>query len=157
MTSQNDAFDAEADCMRLCVDFANGVDARDYPRVVELFAPDGVLLTPAKAFRGHAGIADFLRARPLAMVTRHLCTNFRITPQLQGTATGVCYVVCFKTSCAADPEYPLKTPAPLVAEYHDTFVQTDTGWRIRERRINPVFDPLENHMAAEPKPGALTE
>ena len=79
MVSQNDAFDAEADCMRLCVDFANGVDARDYPRVVELFAPDGVLLTPAKAFRGHAGIADFLRARPLAMVTRHLCTNFRIT------------------------------------------------------------------------------
>lgn len=148
MDSTHNAFDGEADCTRLCVDFANGVDARDYPRVIELFTSDGVLLTPARAFRGHAQIADFLRARPQAMVTRHLCTNFRITAQSQGAATGVCYVVCFKTACGADPVYPQKTPAPIVAEYHDTFSRTAAGWRIRERRIDPVFDPLETHMVS---------
>src|SRR5688572_28922653 len=39
MARMNNTFDAEADYMRLCVDFANGVDARDYSRVIELFTP----------------------------------------------------------------------------------------------------------------------
>ncbi len=81
------------------------------------------------------------------MVTRHLCTNIRITAQADGTATGRCCVLLFRTQTGTDPVYPLKTPTPLVAEYLDTCVYTPAGWRIRERRIQPVLDSLDNPAA----------
>jgi ketosteroid isomerase-like protein len=141
MTSSNASLEVEQECIRLCVDFANGVDQHDDARVLDLFSADALLQTPAKTYRGRAEIAGFLEERSRSVATRHLCTNIRIAAQSESVATGRCYVLLFSAACEAAPVYPLKAPAPFVAEYSDEFVKTSDGWRIRERRIQVVFTP----------------
>ena len=133
--------DLETACTRLCIDFATGVDERDYGRAIGAFAPDGLLRAPSGDFRGQAQIAGYLNARSSTIVTRHLCTNFRFAMQTDSIATGICYLLLLKRENSSNAKYPLPTPAVTVAEYHDIFVSTPAGWRIGERRVNVVFDP----------------
>ncbi len=129
----------EAQLQRLCMEFANALDAHDHTRTLATLAPEAVMATPAGEARGLAQIEKTLRARPTAMVTRHICTNFQLLSHTGERATGVCYVTCFKRSSQTPP--PLRTPLPLVAEYHDDYIRTDAGWRVLARRIVLVFDP----------------
>ncbi|APX75604.1 hypothetical protein LMG6001_03193 [Achromobacter insolitus] len=133
--------DVEAACARLCIEFANALDGGDYSRVMDVFTPDAVIVTPTnQVVHGREAILASLRSRP-PMVTRHLCSNIRVTLNGDGSATGLCYVVCFK-AFGVDATNPVSgTPAPIVADYHDTYVRTAQGWRIRERRIAIIFEP----------------
>ncbi|MCY1204895.1 hypothetical protein D3C87_527540 [compost metagenome] len=124
---------------RLCTEFVNSVDAHDYARTLKTFASDAVVITPAGEFQGIAAIEKFLLARPTAMVTRHFSSNFQLTSHNGSSATGISYVVCFKRF--TDQPVPVKTPLPIVAEYHDTYTRTIAGWRIQKRRIQGIFDP----------------
>lgn len=123
----------EAACMRLCVDFANDLDARRYDAVLDLFAEDGSLDRMGTMFAGRPAIAAFLAARPADMTTRHLCTNIRVSIESDSQASGSCYVLFFQG--AGEQEAPVMTSAPSVVEYHDRFTRTAAGWRIHERRI----------------------
>ncbi|WP_286507268.1 nuclear transport factor 2 family protein [Variovorax davisae] len=123
----------EAACMRLCVDFANHLDARDYPRVLDLFTEDGSLDRMGTLLTGQREIAGFLDARPTAVVTRHLCTNISVRRASGDEATGLCYVLFFQGS--ADGETAVMSAPPSVVEYHDRFRRTATGWKIQARRI----------------------
>lgn len=125
----------EAACVRLGVDFAHGLDARHYPAVLQLFSEDGVLDRMGTVFTGHDGIGGFLAARPAGMTTRHLCTNFRVDFEGDDQATGACYVLFFQGTANSEAEVPTALGAPSVVEYHDRFIRTAAGWRIRERRI----------------------
>ena len=125
----------EAACVRLGVDFAHGLDARHYPAVLQLFAEDGVLDRMGTVFTGQAEIGGFLAARPTGMTTRHLCTNFRIDFEGDDQATGACYVLFFQGTADANASAPTAVGPPSVVEYHDRFIRTAAGWRIRERRI----------------------
>ncbi|MGO4396379.1 nuclear transport factor 2 family protein [Variovorax sp. M-6] len=124
---------------RLCVEFLNALDSHDHARALGTFAPDAIVATPAGEARGIAEIEKSLRARPGTMLTRHICSNFQLLAHAGHTAKGVCYVVCFKQFSDGQP--PLKTPLPIVAEYHDEYLQTGASWRIQKRRIVAIFDP----------------
>jgi ketosteroid isomerase-like protein len=141
MTASDLSLDVERDCSRLCIAFANGVDAHDNAVVLELFTDDAMLVTPARTYQGRAKIAGFLDARPASVVTRHLCTNIRISTQSESSATGQCCLQFFSVASEAAPVFPLKAPAPVVAEYRDEYLRTPAGWRIRHRRIEIVFVP----------------
>ncbi|APD13573.1 nuclear transport factor 2 family protein [Pandoraea pulmonicola] len=137
------AADARQACELLCIDFANAIDAQDYSRVTQLFAPDAVILSEGRTVQGQEAIGASLNARPADMVTRHFCTNIRVTPESPDTATGVSYVVCYKVRGEAPDAKAWKTPDPIVGEYFDKYVRTAQGWRIQERRIAVVFDPQD--------------
>ncbi|MDB5827857.1 MAG: hypothetical protein JWQ73_2077 [Variovorax sp.] len=132
----------EAACIRLCVDMVHGVDLRDYERTIATFTSDALLVAPGKQVNGHEGLRSFLSARPVDILTRHCCSNFRIDFHDARSASGSCYVVCFKAKMVDGADLPVQTPAPTVGEYHDQFVLTTDGWRIHRREIRLLFAPL---------------
>jgi 3-phenylpropionate/cinnamic acid dioxygenase small subunit len=123
----------EAACTRLCVAFANHLDARDYPRVLDLFSEDGSLDRMGTLLTGQREIAAFLDARPAAVVTRHLCTNISVSLESEDEATGFCCVLFFQGR--ADGDSALMSGPPSVVEYHDRYRRTAAGWKIQARRI----------------------
>lgn len=123
----------EAACARLCVDFANHLDARRYGAVLDLFTEDGTLDRMGTVFAGRAALEGFLASRPADVTTRHLCTNFRAHFETADEATGFCCVLFFQGR--AEAGIPKATGAPSMVEYHDRFRRTASGWRIHERRI----------------------
>lgn len=127
------AVDDEAACTRLCIDFANHLDARRQEPVLDLFTEDGTLDRMGTVFTGRAQIQDFLAARRTDVTTRHLCTNIRVQMASADEATGLCYVLFFQGR--AETGIPTSLGPPSVVEYHDRFRRTAHGWRIEERRI----------------------
>lgn len=136
-----DDYKVEADCIRLCTDFAAAIDARDYPSVLSLFTEDGVLAPAGEIFTGRAEIERFLNARSLLLETRHHCTNIRIRAQTDGTATGSCYVICYKNASLPAGASPPRTATPILAEFHDRYIRTAAGWRIQQREVTIISNP----------------
>ena len=130
----------EAACTRLCIDFANLIDARDYPRFAALFTQDAVWVRPEQTLHGRENILAYLQTRPAHAVTRHICGNIRITPVTDSGATGTSYVMYFHAAGGAE-NLPAVTPLPLIGVYHDVYARTPEGWRMRDRRIKVVFAP----------------
>ena len=131
----------EAACEKLCVAFANHIDARRYDAWLALFTEDGVLDRMGVRVVGRAALAAFLEARPAAVQTRHLCTNIRIEGISADEATGFCYALFFQGAAGAAGEPGTITGAPSVVEYHDRYRRTPQGWRIQERTIRMALRP----------------
>lgn len=135
MNMPEHALDRSADevaCQNLVVDFANHIDARRYQPLLDLFAEDGTLDRMGLVLTGRNAIASFLDARPADAHTRHLCTNIRVNVESEDLATGFCYVLFFQ---GRGEETPTVSGPPSIVEYHDRYVRTPAGWRIRERLI----------------------
>lgn len=133
--------DIEAACARLCVDFANHIDARRYAPLLDLFAEDGRLDRMGTVSTGRAEISRFLEGRPVAVATRHICTNIRIEVQTPDDATGFCYVQFFQGSGGGGDGPAKMSGLPSLVEYHDRYRRTPQGWRILERRIVMAMRP----------------
>jgi hypothetical protein len=129
----------ELECQRLSIDFAQRIDAHEFDRVLELFTEDGVFIRRGTAHSGRPAIRQYLQSRPADEVIRHLCTNSRIRFVSPTEATGLCYVVFYKGTQPPDGTFPIPPSPPGVAEYHDSYVKTGAGWRIRERRAQVIF------------------
>jgi 3-phenylpropionate/cinnamic acid dioxygenase small subunit len=125
-------------CTSLSIAFANAVDSRNYPRVLELFTEDAVLQRWDQDFVGREGIAGMLNARPVDVQTRHICSNIEISQQSANEANGITYFVFFRGVGDGSQTLALGNPN-LVGEYHDRYLFTDVGWRIAQRRIKLVF------------------
>jgi hypothetical protein len=123
-----DKIAAERACERLVVDFAYFSDRQEYEVLVELFAGDGVMQRPnGDRLVGREAILKAYQARPAGRMTRHVCTNVRITIESQDRARGVTYAVVYSASAGE----PAKSQ---VGEFEDDFVRTPDGWRFQERR-----------------------
>lgn len=131
----------EAACARLCVDFANHIDARRYDAWLDLFTDDGILDRMGTAVAGRDALARFLEARPTAVETRHLCTNIQVDVTSADEAKGFCYVLFFQGAPGGVGEPATVSGAPAVVEYHDRYRRTPDGWRIQERRIQMAMKP----------------
>lgn len=127
----------EAACARLCIDFANHLDARRYEQVLDLFTDDAALDRMGSVSQGRAEIARFLAGRPVQVVTRHVCSNIRVSfeDEPEGEAGGVCYVLFFQGAEDAGGGPAHLAGPPSVVEYHDRFRRTAGGWKIHSRRI----------------------
>lgn len=139
-TAAQQALD-EAACARLCVDFANHVDARRYDAWLDLFTEDGGLDRMGTIVSGRAELARFLEARPTTVETRHLCTNIRVELSSADEATGFCYVLFFQGVPGGPGQPATVSGAPGVVEYRDRYRRTPQGWRIQERRIQMALKP----------------
>ena len=128
----------EVACARLCLDFANGIDARDHDRCAGVFAPDAVFDHVTGRIDGRDGVMRMLASRPAGMVIRHLCTNIDITPNGPTKATGRCYAAVFRAT-SDDGKLPLSPVVPLMVEYHDEYALVEGRWYITYRKTVPVF------------------
>lgn len=122
--------------------YAISADQGDVDAFVNCFAVDGEVVIPgAPAFSGHDAIrASIVQLGALGVAYRHLITNSLITVCDADSAAGVCYLLTFNSSAPADEQghRPIEAPG-TVGEYHDTFVKTSEGWRIRRRELKRVF------------------
>jgi hypothetical protein len=130
-------------CERLVLDFAHFSDSQDYESLAGLFAPNGTMVRPSgDSFVGRAAIIESYRSRPAGRITRHVCTNIRITIESADRAHGLTYAVVYSANANQPPEahFGVKAdPRQLVGEFEDEFVRTEEGWRIASRRARFVM------------------
>ncbi|MDQ6620250.1 MAG: nuclear transport factor 2 family protein [Pseudomonadota bacterium] len=131
----------EAACIRLCVDFANHIDARRYAALLDLFTEDGALDRMGTVMTGRPAIGRFLEGRSRDVATRHLCTNFRVEFRSPDEATGFCYALFFQGTGEKADEPATLSGSPSVVEYRDRYRRTPEGWRIGERKIRMAMRP----------------
>jgi ketosteroid isomerase-like protein len=133
----------ERACERLVLDFAFFSDHRDYEALASLFTPDGTMARPSGApLSGRAAILDAYRSRPADRMTRHICTNIRITVESPERARGFTYALLYTANANEPPERHLGIKADashMVGEFEDDFVRTEDGWRIASRRARFVM------------------
>jgi hypothetical protein len=130
----------ERACEKLVLAFAACVDAQEFERLRELFAPEASFARPTDPdtlIRGVDNIVGAYLSRPRTRITQHLCSNVQITVHSAERASGTCRVLLFMAD-ANDPETPGKgrkaAASQLVGGFKDEFVRTPQGWRFAERR-----------------------
>jgi ketosteroid isomerase-like protein len=129
--------DCRQTCERLSIAFANAIDRRDYPALLDLFADAAVVDRMGTIIRGRSALSAWLESRPADIVTRHVCSNIEIVQRGPETAEGLTYFTFYKAGAAADI---CEVDGPeLVGEYHDAFVLTEQGWKIQSRKITVIF------------------
>lgn len=117
---------------QLAIEYANAIDQRSWDRLDQVFVPEAIIdYTATGGIKGsYAEIKAWLpRTLKFFKSYMHLMGNFRF--DIQGdTATG--QVACFN---------PMVAPSLFGAGntvifgiwYHDTYVRTTDGWRIKTR------------------------
>jgi ketosteroid isomerase-like protein len=125
-------------CERLVLDFVHFSDSQDYESLAALFTEDGTMVRPTgERLIGRAAIIESYRSRPAGRISRHICTNIRITVESTGRARGLTYAVVYSANANQSPEahFGVKAdPRQLIGEFEDEFVRTEEGWRIASRR-----------------------
>jgi SnoaL-like protein len=133
----------ERACERLVMDFAFFSDQQDYESLSALFTPDGVMQRPSgDPLVGRTAIIQSYKSRGAGRLTRHICTNIRITVESEDRALGITYAVVFSANAARAPEahFGIKAdPRYLIGEFEDEFVRTEEGWKIAHRRARFVM------------------
>lgn len=136
-----------AECQKLSIAFANGVDHHRDEEVLALFTQDGVLDRWGQPVTGHAALRQWLHSRPRDVVTRHVCTNFEARRETAEHAEGFTLFTFYRGGKQDEAAaLPLVGPA-MVGEYLDQFRRTPDGWRISRREIRIVF---QDFRAATP-------
>jgi uncharacterized protein (TIGR02246 family) len=130
----------ERACERLVHDAVHLNDTQDFAGFAGLFTVDGSLIRPGAApLVGREAIRQAYEARPRSRVTRHLCTNVRITVESADRARGLTYVLLFGADAAQPPANHYGWPADarqLLGQFEDEFARTSGGWRIHSRRAS---------------------
>lgn len=137
--SETERRNIEQACAALCVDYCEIVDAKDYPRMREVFAEDSQYYSPnapEDLIRGAAAISAYLSHIPATLATQHLACNIRVQAESADAASGSCKILLF-TADGNEPEGPEGRKAAerqRIGVYYDRYVRTPDGWRIAERR-----------------------
>jgi len=130
----------ERACERLINEFFEAIDTRNDAHLDNLFTDDATYARPTDpntVMSGRETIRKAFESRPGGRVTRHTCSNVRITVESAERAVGVSRVVLIAgpTEPAAHPQFGFKADArQLVGEFDDVFVKTAAGWRFLSRR-----------------------
>jgi hypothetical protein len=131
-------YSIERACERLVVDFAYFSDRQDYESLAGLFTPNGTMVRPTgDTLIGRAAIIQSYQSRPATRISRHVCTNIRITVESPNRAHGLTYAIVYSANANQPPEahFGVKAdPRQLIGEFEDEFVRTEEGWRIASRR-----------------------
>jgi ketosteroid isomerase-like protein len=130
----------ERACERLINEFFEAIDLRDEARLDNLFTADATYarpISPDTVVSGRDAIRKLFEARPSGRVTRHICSNVRITVESAERAIGIHRVVLIMgpDQPPPDPQFGYQAEArQLIGEFADVFVKTPQGWRFQARR-----------------------
>ena len=130
----------ERACERLINEFFEAIDLRNEAQLDNLFTEDATYARPIEpdtVVSGRDTIRKLFEARPAGRITRHTCSNVRITVESAQRAVGVHRVTLFMgpDQPPAHPQFGYKADArQLVGEFDDVFVKTAQGWRFQTRR-----------------------
>lgn len=127
---------AERACEKIVKQFAIFNDLGELEKLANLFVEDGSFarpLDPENPTVGRAEILAMLEARA-PRLSRHIMTNIVIDVEGPDEARGISYV-SFLSTTDVEAARPVAAEAQLfVGEYHDRFVRTPEGWRLKSRK-----------------------
>ena len=138
--SEIDMLLIEHACEKLIHEFAEAIDLRNDRHLEKLFTEDATYsrpIEPNTVITGRETIVNMFIARPAGRVSRHICSNVRITVDSPTRAHGVSRVMLIAgpSEPAAHPQFGHKADArQLIGEYDEEFVKTADGWRFSSRR-----------------------
>jgi hypothetical protein len=130
----------ERACEKLIYEFFEVIDLRNERHLENLFTDDATYARPIEpntVISGRETIVKMFEARPGGRVSRHLCSNVRITVDSATRARGTSRVVLVAgaTEPPAHAQFGFKADArQLIGEFDDEFVKTPEGWRFASRR-----------------------
>ncbi len=138
-----DTLAIERACERLVLDSVYFTDSQNYVAFIRLFAANGTIRRPSgEPLAGREAILNSYLSRPAGRMTRHICTNIRITVESADHARGLSYAVVYSAN-VDDPvegHFGVKAdPRHMVGEFEDEFVVTPEGWRFASRRARFVM------------------
>jgi len=140
MLSDIEVLHIERVCEKLIYEFAHAIDLRNDAHLADLFTEDATYARPTDphtVISGRDTIVKTFEARPGGRVTRHTCSNVRITVDSPTRAHGTSSIVLYTgpNEPAPHAQFGYKADArQLVGEFDDEFVKTPQGWRFSSRR-----------------------
>ena len=138
-----DSLEIERACERLVLDFVFFSDHQQPEALSQLFASDGVMHRPGgDSLIGRDAIHKSYQSRPAGRLTRHICTNIRITVDSADRARGVSYALIYSGNLnqPANAHFGIEAePRHLIGEFEDEFIRTPEGWRFAVRHARFVM------------------
>ena len=120
--------------------FAQALDGGKVDDFLAVFTEDVDYRSGPRHYRGHGPLREFFLTRAKGgRVSRHLMSGLRLVFEGEDRATGQSQWLVFAGSM---PEDGLPVPGTLpflVADVRDIYLRIESGWRIAERHITPVF------------------
>lgn len=125
--------DAIAACTALCKAYGELADANEADAFAALYTEDGVFDRLGQLIEGPAALRNVIAGRPPGTWSRHVCSNIRIEVDADGRNASGTVDLDMQRGIAGSDEVQR-----LQAVYHDRYVLTDAGWRIRLRKVELV-------------------
>jgi hypothetical protein len=138
--SDLDTLAIERACERLIYEFFEAIDNRNDRHLADLFIADCTYARPIEPNTIISGVENVVKtfeARPGGRVTRHVCSNVRITVESATRARGNHRVVLISgpADTPPHPQFGFKADTrQLIGQFDDEFVKTSAGWRFASRR-----------------------
>lgn len=132
-------------CTRLILDAADFTDRQDYSGLASLFQSQGKLYRPTDPQHpliGREAIMASYQARPSQRITRHFCSNIRVTIESPECARVQCYVQVFAADTQQESDGHFGWPIEgrtMIGEFDDRCVAEADGWRFAERHARFIM------------------
>lgn len=130
-------------CEQLVIAAADFADRQEFVAMAELFTEDAKLSRPTSdtPLVGRQAILESYQSRPASRLTRHICTNFKITIEDQDHARVHCYAVVYAgdTNQESSGAFGVEASQQLIGEFDDQCVRTEQGWKIAHRNASFVM------------------
>ena len=123
-------------CRELSLRFGRLQDERRYCDLPKLMTEDGTY-TRLDEELTILDFIDWVETMP-PNKTRHFVTDIDFSEVLEASAKGVSYYTLYLYGGETNSPYPLDGPF-VVGEYHEKFVKTDEGWKIKSREAQIIF------------------
>ncbi len=123
-------------CRELSLRFGRLQDERRYNDLPGLMTEDGTYTRLDEELT----ISDFIEwvGTMPPNKTRHFVTDIDFSEVLEVSARGVSYYTLYLYGGEEDTPYPLEGPF-VVGEYHEKFIKTEKGWKIKSREARIIF------------------
>ena len=123
-------------CQSISVEFGRLQDERRHDELAELMTVDAIYVRLGEELKADEFIAWVKTTPPNK--TRHFVTSTAFSVIEETHAKGVTYYTLYLYGGDEDTPYPLEGPF-VVGEYHEEFVATDHGWKIKRREARIIF------------------
>jgi len=123
-------------CRELSLRFGRLQDERRYDDLPGLMTEDGTYTRLDEELT----ISDFIEwvGTMPPNKTRHFVTDIDFSEVLEVSARGVSYYTLYLYGGEEGTPYPLEGPF-VVGEYHENFIKTEKGWKIKSREARIIF------------------
>ena len=123
-------------CESVSLQFGRLQDERRHDELAELMTVDAIYVRLGEELKTDDFVAWGKTTPPNK--TRHFVTSTAFSVIEETHAKGVTYYTLYLYSGDEDTPYPLEGPF-VVGEYHEEFVATDHGWKIKRREARIIF------------------